>query len=134
VALLSFGARLSEAEKAANMLDAQGLSTSLVDARFAKPLDTELITRLAREHEVLITIEEGAMGGFGAFTLEFLARSGLLDTGLKIRNLTLPDIFIDQDTPYQMYEIAGLNAAHIAKAAITALGRGDVVELGGQLA
>jgi len=134
VALLSFGARLSEAEKAANMLDAQGLSTSLVDARFAKPLDTELITRLAREHEVLITIEEGAMGGFGAFTLEFLARSGLLDTGLKIRNLTLPDIFIDQDTPYQKYEIAGLNAAHIAKAAITALGRGDVVELGGQLA
>jgi len=74
------------------------------------------------------------MGGFGAFTLEFLARSGLLDTGLKIRNLTLPDIFIDQDTPYQMYETAGLNAAHIAKAAITALGRGDVVELGGQLA
>ncbi|VAV88590.1 1-deoxy-D-xylulose 5-phosphate synthase [hydrothermal vent metagenome] len=130
IALLSFGARLSEAQKAADMLEAQGLSTTLADARFAKPLDTELISRLAREHEVLLTIEEGAMGGFGAFTLEYLAKTGQLDNGLKIRTLTLPDRFIDQDSPYQMYEVAGLNAKHIAKAAIEALGRGNVVELG----
>jgi len=134
IALLSFGARLSEAQKAADMLEAQGLSTTVADARFAKPLDTDLITRLARAHEVLITIEEGAMGGFGSFTLEFLARSGLLDKGLKIRNMTLPDIFIDQDSPYQMYEAAGLNAKHIARTAIEALGRGNVVELGGVVA
>ncbi len=134
VALLSFGARLSEAQKAADLLDAQGLSTTVADARFAKPLDTDLISRLAREHEVLITIEDGSMGGFGAFTLEYLAKSGQFDNGLKIRNLTLPDTFIDQDTPYEMYEAAGLNAAHIAKAAIAALGRGNVVELGGKLA
>ncbi|MBL4616675.1 MAG: 1-deoxy-D-xylulose-5-phosphate synthase [Robiginitomaculum sp.] len=134
IALLSFGARLSEAQKAADMLEAQGLSVTLADARFAKPLDTDLITRLAKEHEVLITIEEGAMGGFGSFTLEFLARSGQLDKGLKIRNMTLPDIFIDQDSPYQMYEMAGLNAKHIAKTAIEALGRGNVVELGGVVA
>jgi len=134
IALLSFGARLSEAQKAADMLEAQGLSVTLADARFAKPLDTDLITRLAKEHEVLITIEEGAMGGFGSFTLEYLARSGQLDNGLKIRNMTLPDIFIDQDSPYQMYEMAGLNAKHIAKAAIEALGRGNVVELGGVVA
>ncbi|MCF6293589.1 MAG: 1-deoxy-D-xylulose-5-phosphate synthase [Robiginitomaculum sp.] len=134
IALLSFGARLSEAQKAADMLEAQGLSVTLADARFAKPLDTDLITRLAKEHEVLITIEEGAMGGFGSFTLEYLARSGQLDNGLKIRNMTLPDIFIDQDSPYQMYEMAGLNAKHIAKTAIEALGRGNVVELGGVVA
>ncbi len=134
IALLSFGARLSEAQKAADMLEAQGLSVTLADARFAKPLDTGLIDRLAKEHEVLITIEEGAMGGFGSFTLEYLAKSGQLDRGLKIRTMTLPDTFIDQDTPYQMYEMAGLNAKHIAKTAIEALGRGNVVELGGVVA
>ncbi len=134
IALLSFGARLSEAQKAADMLEAQGLSTTVADARFAKPLDTNLINRLAKEHEVLITIEEGAMGGFGSFTLEYLAKSGQLDRGLKIRTMTLPDTFIDQDTPYQMYEMAGLNAKHIAKTAIEALGRGNVVELGGVVA
>ncbi len=134
VAILSFGARLSEAQKAADILDAQGLSTTLADARFAKPLDTDLITRLAKSHEVLITIEEGAMGGFGSFTLEYLARSGQLDQGLNIRTLTLPDRFIDQDTPYEMYEAAGLNAAHIANAAIGALGRGNVVKLGNVVA
>ena len=123
IALLSLGGRLGEAQKAADMLDARGFSTSIADARFAKPLDEDLILRLAREHEVLITIEEGARGGFGAFVLELLARKGVLDTGLKIRTLTLPDRFIDQDTPERMYAAAGLDATAIANAALAALGR-----------
>jgi 1-deoxy-D-xylulose-5-phosphate synthase len=124
VALLNFGARLSECAKAAEKLAAMGLSTTLADARFAKPLDEDLIRRLAREHEVLLTIEEGAEGGFGAFVLHFLARDGLLDRGLKIRTLTLPDIFQDQDKPEAMYVTAGLDADAIAAAAALALGRG----------
>ncbi len=124
VALLNFGARMSEAMKAADKLAAMGLSTTLADARFAKPLDEDLIRRLAREHEVLLTIEEGAMGGFGAFVLHFLARDGLLDRGLKIRSLTLPDMFQDQDKPEAMYASAGLDADAIANAAALALGRG----------
>jgi len=124
VALLNFGARMSEAMKAADKLAAMGLSTTLADARFAKPLDEDLIRRLAREHEVLLTIEEGAMGGFGAFVLHFLARDGLLDRGLKIRSLTLPDVFQDQDKPEAMYASAGLDADAIANAAALALGRG----------
>jgi 1-deoxy-D-xylulose-5-phosphate synthase len=124
VALLNFGARLSEANKAADKLAAMGLSTTLADARFAKPLDEDLIRRLAREHEVLLTIEEGAAGGFGAFVLHFLARDGALDRGLKIRTLTLPDIFQDQDKPEAMYAAAGLDADAIAAAATLALGRG----------
>jgi 1-deoxy-D-xylulose-5-phosphate synthase len=126
IAILSFGARLQEALKAANMLSAQGLSATVADARFARPLDAKLIERLAKEHEVLITIEEGAKGGFGSFVLEHLANVGALDTGLKVRVMTLPDIFQDQDTPYAMYETAGLNARHIAARAIEALGRGDI--------
>ncbi|MEZ5998189.1 MAG: 1-deoxy-D-xylulose-5-phosphate synthase [Hyphomonas sp.] len=129
VAILSYGTRLGEAMKAADMLAAQGLSATVADARFAKPLDAALVERLAREHEVLITIEEGAMGGFGSFVLEHLARTGLLDRGLKIRPMTLPDVFQDQDTPYAMYEAAGLNARHIAARAIEALGRGDIAEI-----
>jgi 1-deoxy-D-xylulose-5-phosphate synthase len=124
VALLNFGARMSEALKAADKLAAMGLSTTLADARFAKPLDEDLIRRLAREHEVLLTIEEGAVGGFGAFVLHFLARDGLLDRGLKIRTLTLPDVFQDQDKPEAMYAQAGLDADAIAAAATLALGRG----------
>ena len=123
IALLSLGGRLGEAQKAADILEAQGLSTTIADARFAKPLDEDMISRLARDHEVLITIEEGARGGFGAFVLEMLASSGALDKGLKIRTLTLPDVFIDQDTPERMYEAAGLSAAHIANSALKALGR-----------
>ncbi len=136
IALLSLGGRLDEAQKAADMLDAQGLPTTLADARFAKPLDEDLILRLAREHEVLITIEEGARGGFGAFVLEMLATKGVLDKGVKIRTLTLPDIFIDQDTPDNMYDTAGLNAAHITAAALGALGRetGNTVLDTGKLA
>ncbi|HRE43391.1 MAG TPA: 1-deoxy-D-xylulose-5-phosphate synthase, partial [Terricaulis sp.] len=124
VALVNFGARLIEAYKAADKLSAMGLSTTLADARFAKPLDEDLMRRLAREHEVLLTIEEGAAGGFGAFVLHFLAGDGLLDRGLKIRTLTLPDVFQDQDKPEAMYAAAGLDADAIVNAALLALGRG----------
>ena len=122
IALLSFGTRLSEALRAAEQLDAMGLSTSVADARFAKPLDHELINRLAREHEVLITLEEGAMGGFGAFVLHHLAASGALDKGLKIRTMTLPDTFQDHDSPARMYDEAGLNAPQIQAVALQAVG------------
>ena len=133
VAILSYGARLQEALKAADMLSAQGLSCTVADARFAKPLDAELTERLAKDHEVLLTVEEGAIGGYGAFVLQHLADVGALDGGLKIRTLTLPDVFQDQDKPYEMYEAAGLNARHIAARAIEALGRGDVNELVSQV-
>jgi 1-deoxy-D-xylulose-5-phosphate synthase len=123
IALLSFGARLQECLKAADELAAYGLSTTVADARFAKPLDTDLVERLAREHEVLLTIEEGSIGGFGSFVLHHLARVGLLDQGLKVRPLTLPDRFIDHDTPARQYDEAGLNAHHIAQTALEALGR-----------
>jgi 1-deoxy-D-xylulose-5-phosphate synthase len=125
VAILSYGTRLAECLVAADMLEKQGLSTTVADARFAKPLDEALIAQLAKHHEVLITIEEGAIGGFGAFVLHSLAARGLLDNGLRIRTLTLPDIFQDQDTPEKMYEQAGLDARSIAASAIKALGRGD---------
>ena len=125
VAILSFGARLQECLKAADMLEKQGLSTTVADARFAKPLDEELLAQLAKNHEVLITIEEGARGGFGAFVLHSLAENGMLDKGLRVRTLTLPDIFQDHDTPEKMYEQAGLDARSIAASAIKALGRGD---------
>jgi 1-deoxy-D-xylulose-5-phosphate synthase len=125
VAILSYGARMQECLRAADMLDKQGLSTTVADARFAKPLDEALIAQLAKNHEVLITIEEGARGGFGAFVLHSLAEHGLLDKGLRIRTLTLPDVFQDHDTPEKMYEFAGLDARSIAASAIKALGRGD---------
>ncbi|WP_374515099.1 1-deoxy-D-xylulose-5-phosphate synthase [Brevundimonas sp.] len=122
VAILSLGTRLQESLKAAETLAARGVSATVADARFAKPLDEELILRLAREHEALITVEEGAMGGFGAFVLQMLAGKGGLDAGLKIRTLHLPDVFQDQDAPFAQYERAGLNASHIAAAALQALG------------
>lgn len=122
VAILSLGTRLQESLKAADMLAARGVSATVADARFAKPLDADLILRLAREHECLITVEEGAMGGFGAFVLQLLAEKGALDGGLKIRTLTLPDVFQDQDKPEIMYAQAGLDADHIAATALTALG------------
>ncbi len=125
VAILSYGTRLAECLVAADMLEKQGLSTTVADARFAKPLDEALIAQLAKHHEVLITIEEGSVGGFGAFVLHALAGGGLLDNGLRIRTLTLPDIFQDHDTPEKMYEQAGLDARSIAASAIKALGRGD---------
>jgi 1-deoxy-D-xylulose-5-phosphate synthase len=124
IALLSLGTRLQECLKAADQLTAMGLSTTVADARFAKPLDEELILRLAKEHEVLITVEEGARGGFGAFVLHLLAEKGALDRGLKIRTLTLPDVFQDQAAPAIMYDEAGLNAKQIAIAAVAAMGIG----------
>ncbi|MEA1941319.1 MAG: 1-deoxy-D-xylulose-5-phosphate synthase [Pseudomonadota bacterium] len=126
IAILSLGTRLEEALKAADMLGAKGFSTTVADARFAKPLDADLILRLAREHEVVVTVEEGARGGFGAFVLQMLAEKGALDRGLKIRTMTLPDIFQDQDTPFNMYEEAGLNARHIAATALEAMGQDAV--------
>jgi 1-deoxy-D-xylulose-5-phosphate synthase len=133
VALLSFGARLAECLKAADELAALGLSTTVADARFAKPLDTDLLLRLAREHEVLITIEEGAIGGFAAQVLHTLADNGVLDGGLKVRPMVLPDVFIDQDSPAAMYATAGLDAKAIVATAFEALGqnlRGETVKLG----
>ena len=115
IAILSFGARLQECLKAGDELTARGLSTTIADARFAKPLDEELIRRLAVEHEVLVTIEEGAIGGFGSQVQQFLLDAGLLDHGrLRLRSMVLPDRFIEHGTPAGMYEEAGLNAAHIA--------------------
>ena len=125
VAVLSFGARLSEVLKAADTLAARGLSTTVADARFVKPLDGDLVRRLAREHEVLITIEEGAVGGFAAAVFQFLAMEGLLDNGLKVRPMILPDRFILHDKPELQYEDAGLNARHIVATALTALGRAE---------
>jgi 1-deoxy-D-xylulose-5-phosphate synthase len=123
IAILSLGTRLAECLVAAEDLAAKGLSTTVADARFAKPLDTDLIRRLVREHEVLITVEEGSVGGFAAHVLQYLASAGLLDHGLKVRPLILPDRFIDHDSPAKQYEQAGLSARHIAAAALGALGR-----------
>ncbi len=122
VAILSLGTRLGESLRAADLLAARGLSATVADARFAKPVDLELLLRLAREHEALITVEEGAMGGFGAFVLHALADHGALDRGLRVRTLTLPDIFQDQDKPEAMYAQAGLDADGIVRAALNALG------------
>jgi 1-deoxy-D-xylulose-5-phosphate synthase len=113
---------LKESLEAADELQAHGLSCTVADARFAKPLDEEMIRRLAREHEVLITIEEGAVGGFAAHVLQFLAKDGLLDNGLKIRPMTLPDRFIAHGTPQGMYEDAGMTVTDIVNTALAALG------------
>ncbi len=123
VAIFSYGTRLAEALMAAERLDSHGLSTTVADARFAKPLDSDLLNRLAREHDVLITVEEGSVGGFGAFCLHDLAANGTLDRGVKIRTMTLPDTFIDQDTPEKMYQQAGLDADAIVAKVFEALGR-----------
>lgn len=123
VAILSLGTRLGEALKAADELAARGLSTTVADARFMKPLDEDLILRLAREHEVLITVEEGSVGGFGSHVLTFLAQSGALDRGLKVRPMILPDRFQDHAAPKVQYDEAGLNAPQIVACALTALGR-----------
>ncbi len=123
VAILSLGTRLSESLRAADELEARGLSTTVADARFAKPLDEELVLRLARDHEVLITIEEGAIGGFGAQVLHLLAERGALDHGLKLRAMVLPDRFIEHEKPERMYAEAGLDAAGIVAKVFEALGR-----------
>jgi 1-deoxy-D-xylulose-5-phosphate synthase len=123
VALLSLGTRLAECLKAADILKSHGLTTTVADARFAKPIDTDLLLRLAREHEVLVTVEEGAIGGFGAQVLYALAEHGVLDRGLKVRSMVLPDTFIDQDSPAAMYAKAGLDAKGIVMRVLEALGR-----------
>jgi len=121
VCLLSLGTRLQECIKAAQQLDAKGISTTVIDARFAKPVDEQLILDSAKNHEVLITIEEGSIGGFGSHISHLLAENGVFDKGLKFRSMILPDIFIEQDTPERMYDIAELNAFHISKKALEVL-------------
>ena len=123
VALLSLGGRLAECELAADRLARYGLSTTVADARFAKPLDSDLVLRLAREHEILIVVEEGAIGGFGSHVLQLLCQHDALSGGLKVRSLVLPDLFLDHDTPAAMYARAGLDADGIVQAAFDCLGR-----------
>jgi 1-deoxy-D-xylulose-5-phosphate synthase len=123
VALLSLGTRLAEALKAAEELETRGLSTTVADARFAKPLDEDLILQLAREHQVLVTIEEGSIGGFSAHVLQLLAERGALDQGLKVRTMVLPDVYLDHDKPERMYAKAGLDAVGIVAKVFEALGR-----------
>ena len=121
VAILSLGARLEEAKKAADQLEAKGLSTTVADMRFAKPLDTDLIEKLMRSHEVVVTVEEGAVGGLGAHVLTFASDTGLTDNGLKVRTMRLPDMFQDQDDPVKQYDEAGLNAPQIVDTVLAAL-------------
>ena len=128
IALFSYGGRLGEALKAADELAALGLSTTVADARFAKPLDVDLLLRLAREHEVLVTIEEGSIGGFGSFVLQALAEHGALENGLRVRPMVLPDLFMDQDTPAAMYAQAGLDAKAIVTKVFEALGKDAAAE------
>jgi 1-deoxy-D-xylulose-5-phosphate synthase len=123
IALLSLGGRLSDAMKAAEELESRGLSTTVADARFAKPVDTDLVLRLAREHEVLITVEEAAIGGFGSHVLYTLSQNGVLDDGVAVRTMVMPDRFIDQDKPEAMYAEAGLDAAAIVKQVFAVLER-----------
>ena len=130
VALFSFGTRLAECLKAAEELSSFGLSTTVADARFAKPLDTDLLFRLAREHEVLVTIEEGTIGGFGSYVLHALSEHGALDSGLKVRTMVLPDVFIDHDAPAAMYARAGLDTHGIVKKVFEALGKDIAAETG----
>ena len=122
VALISFGTRLSEVQKAAESLTAKGLTPTIADARFAKPLDRDLILTLARTHEALITVEEGSIGGFGSHVAQLLAEEGVFDTGLKYRSMVLPDIFIDQASPEAMYRVAGMDAAQIEAKVLQTLG------------
>jgi 1-deoxy-D-xylulose-5-phosphate synthase len=131
VALLSFGTRLADSLAAAEDLDAAGLSTTVADARFAKPLDHDLIRQLAAHHEILITIEEGSVGGFGSQVMHFLANDGLLDSGLKVRSLVMPDIWMEQAKPEAMNARAGLDRAGIVQTVFRALGHGRIVEAAG---
>jgi 1-deoxy-D-xylulose-5-phosphate synthase len=123
IALLSYGTRLAECLKAADELAARGLSTTVADARFAKPLDADLVEKLARDHEVLVTVEEGSVGGFGSFVLQHLSDAGLLDSGLRVRAMVLPDTYLDQDKPERMYAAAGLDAKGIVAKVLGVLGK-----------
>ncbi|AGI74541.1 1-deoxy-D-xylulose-5-phosphate synthase Dxs [Octadecabacter arcticus 238] len=126
VAILSFGTRLQEVEKACEALAAKGITPTVADARFVKPLDREMILGLARDHEALITVEEGAVGGFGSHVAQLLAEEGVFDHGLKFRSMVFPDIFIDQAGPREMYEVAGMNAEHIEAKVLDVLGVGVI--------
>ncbi len=128
VAILGLGARVQAAMQAAEELAAMGLSTTVADARFAKPLDEDLITRLAKEHQILVMIEEGSAGGFGAHVMQFLANAGALDGGLKVRLMTMPDYFLEQNKPEAQNDLAGLTAPHIVAQVLEALGRGAEAE------
>ena len=121
VAILSLGTRLAEALKAADTLEAKGLATTVADMRFVKPIDSELVRRLAHSHEVVLTLEEGSIGGLGAHVLTLASDEGWLDAGLKIRTMRLPDIFLDQDAPDKQYDTAGLNAPSIVETVLAAL-------------
>ena len=114
VAILNFGTRLEECKKASEILSNKGIDITIIDARFAKPLDEKLIMEAANNHEVLVSIEEGSIGGFGSHVMQFLSDRGVFDKGLKFRSMILPDLFIDQDTPEKMYEKAGLDSLSIA--------------------
>jgi 1-deoxy-D-xylulose-5-phosphate synthase len=129
VALLSFGTRLGECEKAADELAAHGLSATIADARFMKPLDEEMILKLAREHEILLTIEEGSIGGFGSHVMQMLADNGMLDGGLRMRSMVLPDVFLDHDSPAAMYARAGLDAKGIVAKVFETLGKDAKTEI-----
>ena len=122
VAILSFGTRLSEVLRAAEALSARGIAPTVIDARFAKPLDRDLILNAARHHEALVTVEEGSVGGFGSHVAQLLADEGIFDRGLKFRSMVLPDIFIDHASPDRMYQVAGLDAAHIEARVLNVLG------------
>ena len=122
VAILSFGTRLQEVEKAAEALGQKGITPTIADARFAKPLDRELILSLAASHDALITIEEGAVGGFGSHVAQLLSDEGVFDAGLKFRSMVLPDIFIDQASPQDMYDVAAMNAEQIEAKVLAVLG------------
>ena len=131
VAILSFGARLAEVMKAAEALGARGIRPTIADARFAKPLDRDLILRLARGHEALLTIEEGSIGGFGSHVAQLLAEEGVFDRGLRFRSMVLPDRFIQQDGPEAMYAVAGMNAPDIEAKVLSLL---DVARVGARRA
>ncbi|MGR3292166.1 MAG: transketolase C-terminal domain-containing protein, partial [Paracoccaceae bacterium] len=131
VALLSFGTRLDQVRKAAEILTGKGISPTIADARFAKPLDREMILDLAANHEALITIEEGSVGGFGSHVAQLLADEAVFDRGLKFRSMVLPDVFIDQSSPADMYATAGLNAEDIVARVLGVLG---VAEIGSRRA
>ena len=125
---MNFGARLQETLKAAENLKKKGVNITVVDARFSKPLDENLIWQLATTHEAIITIEEGSIGGFGSHVVDFLSKKGLMDTNLKFRSMTLPDIFIDQDTPEHMYKIANLDSGSIEEKVLDVLNSNIILQ------
>ena len=128
LAILNFGARLGETFKASENLKKKGVNITIVDARFAKPLDENLIWQLATTHEAIMTIEEGSIGGFGSHVVDFLTKKGLMDSGLKFRSMTLPDIFIDQDTPNNMYNFANLDAISIEEKVLDLLNSNIILQ------